>query len=114
MHLKSFIDEESRLIKMKKELVCMQCGKEFVFDQSEQEMYLQLGFSSEPKRCEVCRGAEKALKSAVKPEKEMYMAICDGCGKETQLPFKPKGDKPVYCRECFLTRKKKSNDRSGI
>jgi CxxC-x17-CxxC domain-containing protein len=27
--------------------------------------------------------------------------ICDGCGATTQVPFQPRGDKPVYCRECF-------------
>jgi len=27
--------------------------------------------------------------------------ICDGCGATTQVPFQPKGDRPVYCRACF-------------
>ena len=31
----------------------------------------------------------------------MYEVICDGCGCTTQVPFQPKGDRPVYCRECF-------------
>lgn len=32
---------------------------------------------------------------------EMHDAICDKCGKECQLPFKPSSGKPVYCRDCF-------------
>ena len=32
---------------------------------------------------------------------EMHDAICDKCGKECQVPFKPSGDKPVYCSDCF-------------
>lgn len=32
---------------------------------------------------------------------QMHDAICDNCGKPCQLPFKPTGDKPVYCRDCF-------------
>jgi CxxC-x17-CxxC domain-containing protein len=31
----------------------------------------------------------------------MYDVTCQGCGKETQVPFKPTGQKPVLCRECF-------------
>jgi CxxC-x17-CxxC domain-containing protein len=26
---------------------------------------------------------------------------CDKCGRPTQVPFKPTGDRPVYCRDCF-------------
>jgi len=32
---------------------------------------------------------------------EMHEAICAKCGKQCEVPFKPTGDKPVYCRECF-------------
>ncbi|PIN77289.1 hypothetical protein COV15_02420 [Candidatus Woesearchaeota archaeon CG10_big_fil_rev_8_21_14_0_10_34_12] len=32
---------------------------------------------------------------------EMHNAICDKCGKECQVPFKPSGDKPVLCSDCF-------------
>lgn len=28
-------------------------------------------------------------------------AVCAKCGKNCQVPFKPTGDKPVYCNECF-------------
>ena len=33
--------------------------------------------------------------------RQMFTVICDGCGCETQVPFQPRGDRPVYCRECF-------------
>jgi len=32
---------------------------------------------------------------------QMHNAICSNCGKECQVPFRPTGEKPVYCRECF-------------
>ena len=32
---------------------------------------------------------------------EMHDVTCDKCGKECQVPFKPSGDKPVLCSECF-------------
>ncbi|MFA5080813.1 MAG: CxxC-x17-CxxC domain-containing protein [Candidatus Paceibacterota bacterium] len=34
-------------------------------------------------------------------EKVMFNTICDKCGKRFEIPFKPFGDKPVYCNECF-------------
>lgn len=41
-------------------------------------------------------------------EREMFSAICDDCGKDCQLPFKPSSSKPVYCSRCFETRGEKS------
>ena len=32
---------------------------------------------------------------------EMHDAICDKCKKECQVPFRPSGDKPVLCSDCF-------------
>ena len=31
----------------------------------------------------------------------MHQAICAECGKECRVPFKPTGDKPVFCSDCF-------------
>ncbi len=45
---------------------------------------------------------------------EMHKAICSNCGKECELPFKPTGDRPVYCRDCFATHgggDERRNDR---
>jgi CxxC-x17-CxxC domain-containing protein len=33
--------------------------------------------------------------------REMHKATCSDCGKECEVPFKPTGDKPVRCRDCF-------------
>lgn len=33
--------------------------------------------------------------------REMTKVTCSNCGKETEVPFKPTGDRPVYCRDCF-------------
>lgn len=39
------------------------------------------------------------------PSREYFTAICGECGKEAQLPFKPRGDRPVFCSECFDKKK---------
>ena len=36
--------------------------------------------------------------------KVMHSAICSNCGKSCEVPFRPTGDKPVYCRECFIEK----------
>ncbi|MBI3615596.1 MAG: DNA-directed RNA polymerase [Candidatus Omnitrophica bacterium] len=37
--------------------------------------------------------------------REMHKATCGDCQKECEVPFKPSGDRPVYCKECFSKRK---------
>ena len=33
--------------------------------------------------------------------KEMFSATCATCNKQCEVPFRPNGEKPVYCRDCF-------------
>ncbi|HVE42672.1 MAG TPA: CxxC-x17-CxxC domain-containing protein, partial [Planctomycetota bacterium] len=82
----------------------------------EQERFAQLGFTNEPKRCGPCRQAKKASRgddgggaprrrpSSGGP-REMFSAVCAQCGKQAQVPFQPRGDKPVYCSDCFGGRR---------
>ncbi|MCX6743815.1 MAG: hypothetical protein NT116_06325, partial [Candidatus Parcubacteria bacterium] len=35
---------------------------------------------------------------------QMHDAICAECGQKCEVPFKPTGDKPVYCSNCFTAR----------
>ena len=37
--------------------------------------------------------------------REMHKATCEECKNECEVPFKPSGDRPVYCKECFSKRK---------
>jgi CxxC-x17-CxxC domain-containing protein len=34
-------------------------------------------------------------------DRQMYHAVCSDCGRDCEVPFKPTGDKPVFCSECF-------------
>ena len=47
---------------------------------------------------------------APKPEprrgsRPMHKAVCADCGMDCEVPFKPSGDRPVYCKKCFTARK---------
>lgn len=84
-----------------KTLVCRDCGKEFIFSASEQEFYQKKGFENEPVRCPDCRALKKQRMNQDRPQREMFEITCAECGKTDTVPFKPKGDRPVLCRDCF-------------
>jgi len=95
-----------------KTLVCSDCSKEFTFNVEEQEFFQSRGYTNEPKRCPECRQARKQTRYGDsgygdRPLRQMFPAVCAECGKETEVPFEPREDRPVYCRDCF--RKVKPN-----
>jgi len=92
-----------------KELKCQDCGTPFSFTAGEQERFAQLGFTNEPKRCKTCRAARKRSADHVSSggvtrpvgDREFFTTKCAACGGEARVPFKPRGDRPVYCSGCF-------------
>jgi CxxC-x17-CxxC domain-containing protein len=97
-------------------LNCVDCGGQFVFSSGEQRFYEQKGFQNKPNRCQDCRQARKAMRSSSQGPgggggergggrpREMFTATCSQCGGTAEVPFNPRGDKPVYCRDCFQSR----------
>src|SRR5688500_2112925 len=111
-----------------KTLTCRDCGNTFTFTEGEQDFYVQKGFS-EPIRCPDCRQAKRAQGRGGggggysdsygggnggyssggygggggygRAERTMTDVVCANCGKETKVPFVPRGDRPVYCSDCF-------------
>lgn len=83
-----------------KKLICSDCGAEFLFTVREQEFYAEKGFTNEPKRCKDCRSARKQA-GGNNRTKTFTEVTCANCGVTTQVPFKPREDRPVYCRDCF-------------
>jgi CxxC-x17-CxxC domain-containing protein len=96
-----------------KTLTCRDCGTSFVFTSGEQEFYAGRGFANEPGRCPSCRAARKGQRDGGtgaarsgegwggRGTREMFPATCAECGVETEVPFMPRGDRPVYCSRCF-------------
>ena len=85
-----------------KQLICKDCGKEFIFTAGEQEFYAEKGFENEPQRCKECRMARK---QSARAERQYFDAVCANCGKACKVPFQPREDRPVYCSECFAELK---------
>jgi CxxC-x17-CxxC domain-containing protein len=73
----------------------------FLFSIRDQQFYAEKGFENEPQRCRDCRNARKSQRAATAGTREMFEAVCAQCGVSTTVPFKPRGDRPVYCRACF-------------
>jgi hypothetical protein len=84
-----------------KELQCRDCGQEFVFSASEQEFFAEKGFTNDPSRCPACRSTRRAQNGGGRMPREMHQATCAECGMDTEVPFRPSGERPVYCRDCF-------------
>ena len=81
---------------------CIDCGKEFTFNAEEQELFAQRGYENEPKRCMDCRAAKKQRRTGDSYQpREMFPAVCATCGKDTEVPFQPRQDRPVYCWDCY-------------
>ncbi len=91
---------------MDKTIACRDCGSDFTFTEAEQAFYAEKGFQNDPARCPECRAKRKAQRnSGQRRERTMYDVVCSECGANTQVPFQPSEDRPVYCRDCFESRK---------
>jgi CxxC-x17-CxxC domain-containing protein len=96
------------------ERTCRDCGTAFNWTAGEQEFYASRGLTNPPSRCPECRAARKAGGGygggnsyssrggyGERGPREMHEAVCDSCGGVARVPFVPRGDKPVYCSDCF-------------
>ena len=94
-----------------KSLNCVDCGTELIWTAGEQLFFADKNFKNEPKRCKSCK-AKRASRpatggggSAMGRERVETTTNCSACGKETTVPFRPTQCRPVFCRECFQSRK---------
>lgn len=92
---------------------CSDCGKE-----------CEVPFKptqGKPVRCQDCFRKNKPKRSfdrsrrfgsdrGPRREREMFKAVCAKCKKDCEVPFKPSGDKPVLCKDCFI---KEREDQVG-
>lgn len=117
-----------------KPIICADCGQEFIHSAEDQARYAERGFTNEPKRCRECRDKRKAQGggggghsrgprgggggggygggggggggAGRGAPRESYEAVCAACGATTTVPFKPSQGRPVYCRDCFRSKRR--------
>ena len=103
------------MIQQEKSIECFDCGAAFIFTVDEQLACQAICHFNAPKRCPSCRLARKACQMkngnfrspqpGFQSERRLFHAVCSQCGRNTEVPFEPKPDRPVYCRECYQNLK---------
>lgn len=87
------------------QITCRDCGADFTFTEGEQAFYTERGLAA-PQRCKACRDKRKNERMT---NREMHSAVCASCGKDCEVPFKPRpeseGGRPVLCLDCFKAQK---------
>jgi CxxC-x17-CxxC domain-containing protein len=93
------------------QLTCAECGRAFTDTADDQAYRAGRGYANTPRRCPDCRAARRAGGGGYSEDRsggggsggsrQLYDVVCSACGKETQVPFQPRGDRPVYCSDCF-------------
>ena len=104
-----------------RDLTCVECNQSFVFTADDQQYHADKGYTNEPKRCPSCRQARRANRGFDGGgfggggfgggRREMHPAVCAECGKDTEVPFRPTGERPVYCSDCY--RQQSPRDGGG-
>ena len=104
------------------QLTCAECGNPFTDTADDQAFRAERGYTNTPKRCPDCRAARRAGSGGggggyggdsygggggsgggggYGGSRQMFDVVCSSCGKPAQVPFQPRGDRPVYCSDCF-------------
>lgn len=88
-----------------KTLRCRDCGTNFTWTAGEQAFYESKNLTNPPGRCSSCRAAARAARESgaggAGRQRELFPAVCNRCGIQTQVPFLPRNDRPVYCSSCY-------------
>ncbi len=100
-----------------KTVTCSDCGAAFVVRALEQHRQAMAGYRRDAEACPSCRATQASTASRRTPlprsrrgtgsvgTRTLFPAVCAACGRQTRLPFKPRGDRPPYCSECFGRRR---------
>ncbi len=111
-------------------LTCVECKSQFLFTADDQRYHSEKGYT-EPKRCPACRASRRQNRGGEgggggsmggggggaggfsSGPRRMYPATCGDCGQPTEVPFQPRGDRPVYCAACF-SKHRRTGEGAGM
>ena len=52
------------------------------------------------------RGGFRREQSFDRGPRKMFKAVCTECGKECEIPFKPTEGRPIFCKDCFMKKRR--------
>jgi CxxC-x17-CxxC domain-containing protein len=90
-----------------KTITCKDCGTQFAFTAREQQFFAEKGFQNQPQRCRDCRQTRRSHagdSGTGHNPRPSFETVCAECNVTTTVPFKPRGDRPVYCRSCYTAK----------
>jgi CxxC-x17-CxxC domain-containing protein len=76
-----------------------------------------MGNYNQPSRSSDRRSGGGNFRRRDSGRREMHQAVCDKCRKDCEVPFRPSGDKPIFCSNCFEKKdggSQRSSRRSGF
>src|SRR5438876_12222862 len=88
-------------------ITCVGCGTKISWTAGQQHFSGDKNFKNAPKRCKTCKGkrAARPAGGGAARERVETQTTFSACGKETTVPFRPTQGRPVFCKECFQSRK---------
>ena len=105
-----------------RELTCRDCGGAFEFTAGEQEFYASKGLQNDPVRCPSCRAQRRMMRPEDRDDtpnygvyvswggrtpRQPHVAICSSCNTAAEVPFVPRGDRPIFCSDCYNEERKR-------
>ena len=100
--------------KIQQQLVVLEKKIDSLISQSSERSFKGEHYSKPFQRFDHFRRHEKRDQGNSYSERRFTKAICADCHKECEVPFKPTGDRPVYCQDCFSRRKQGGSFRVEI
>ena len=99
--------------KMQEQLVSLEKKIDTLISQSSKKPAEEKHFSKPFQRFDRPRHHDRGDRDNNFRERSFTQVICSDCNKECEVPFKPSGDRPVYCKECFAKRKDRSQHKEN-
>lgn len=91
--------------KIQQQLISLEQKIDVLINQSSKRPFEGKHFPKPSQYFDHSYGYNKRKQDNNSRERNFTKVICSDCKKECEVPFRPSGDRPVYCRDCFSKRK---------
>jgi len=105
--------EADPINKIQQQLSSIEKKLDILINQSSKRPFEKRHSQKPPRHFNRSYGHDRGRQDSGPRERTYTRVICAECNKECEIPFKPSGDRPVYCKECFSNRKKGSSFNSS-